>query len=935
MRVFVLWALIWASTQLHAQTIEHSILDATSYPVSLSPFISAYEDASKEFTLDDIISIPKSKWQNHFIGTPSFGFSESHYWVRFDLQNNREAPHALLLELAYPLMDKVLFFAPDPDSPNGWIISRTGDSLPFSSRNYQHRNFIFPITLPPLSNSTFYLRLNGRDTIEAPLRLWEPDVFRTYDHHVQMAFGCFYGAMLVMVLFNFFVYFALKDMSFLYYVGSIICFTVVQAALNGFSYEYLLSDFPEFNKFIRPFLMNITMFFVLLFTMSYLNSKQHAPRMHYVLWLSLVCASILTLCVPFITFTPFIQGSMINTGIGLIALLSVGFIALYHKFRPALFFVLAWAGFIVGCFISILRAFALLPSTPFTEFGLQFGSLLVAFFLSFGLSDRINLERRSKFKAQAAALENERLARMEQERATKIQLESKEVEFQARQLAVAAQAESRAKSDFLATMSHEIRTPMNGVLGVAELLKDTVLDEQQQRYVNTIHKSGESLLTVLNDVLDFSKIEAGKMAIERINFSIETLIDDVISINSFPATEKRLTLTGVINREVPHTLKGDPTRTRQILLNLVGNALKFTDRGEITIRVLMQQQQVRFEISDTGIGISKDKQESLFQSFSQADKSTTRRYGGTGLGLAICKRLAELMGGEIGVTSERGQGSRFWFTIKNHVAKDEAELPAPFAGKSLLLIDNNLRFLEFISEQCARWNIQLRTIATAEQIAGVDDLTFDAVLCHIKYAEDAKHICAQYPHLFLADFAKRESKDGHKVLQKPLTMGRLFDELNHLFGTKIDEPKKANTEIELFSHLNVLVAEDNNVNQLVIKGILNKLGVSPRFAQNGLEAFESVRSSPNHFDLIFMDCEMPVMDGYESTMAIRDYENSINNRHLIIGLSAHAVAERRDRAFDSGMDEYITKPVQIKEVRQMLEIAAEKAAPAAPQAVSN
>ena len=524
-------------------------------------------------------------------------------------------------------------------------------------------------------------------------------------------------------------------------------------------------------------------------------------------------------------------------------------------------------------------------------------------------------------------------------------LSEKEEKLETRRQKNAAEDASRAKSQFLATMSHEIRTPMNGVIGMLEMLRDTPLDDNQKHYIDVIHRSGETLLSIINDILDYSKIEAGKMQLEETIFELDELVETCVQLFGATANKRHIELFGGLDPDVPRRLRGDPTRLRQIIINLLGNAFKFTEEGFISLEVHLDKPavggrvQLRFVVQDSGIGIDLARAGNLFDSFNQADASTTRKYGGTGLGLAICKSLAELMDGTIGVESAKGEGARFWFTaqleVQDHVPRPEAVGDELLQGKKLLLVEASDSLSAFIQRYCTTWGLVLEIAVSAKQAlaqlthalhAGepFDFVAFDYSLPDASGFELAQWLhdspdFAQLPIFMFSggdvyhDQTVIQRLAIHAVLRKPLSIKALHQELIALLGHEpapVDSPQLLTQSLDKFAHARVLVAEDNPVNRIVIKGLLGKLGIKPVFAENGREAVDLVLQQPERFDLVLMDCEMPEMDGFEATRAIREFERNKGVGPVpIVALTAHALQEHREAVFASGMSYYLAKPI--------------------------
>jgi hypothetical protein len=602
-----------------------------------------------------------------------------------------------------------------------------------------------------------------------------------------------------------------------------------------------------------------------------------------------------------------------------LSILLIGLLRTQAGDPDARVFTLAWLCFLVGAAAMSLNKYGIVPRNSFTENLLQVGVFLEVVLLSLALARRINRLK----EAHALSVRDKAVAEMD---------------------AFKAGARNQAKSEFLATMSHEIRTPMNGIIGMTDLLRRTTLSGQQAQYVDTIYQSTQSLVTVINDILDYSRIESGKLELEYQEVDVEHLVDDCVRLFSLRASETRVPLYTFIDSRVPQRIHTDPIRVKQVLTNLLSNAYKFTDQGQVALHLSVRQPPddqgqcvMMLEVVDTGIGLDEAQQQNLFQVFSQGARGSRHKSQGAGLGLTICKRLTELLGGEIGVSSSLGRGATFWITLPTRVGAPSRE-KNPLAGHQVMMINENASLSLSLSQLMARWGLGVIEFADCEQaLAG---LSADTLRADILLASEANlarrgeliHIRNRLgdPPLLILQATGAEitgELPGDMLLvETPVSSRALKHTLSTQLQERLDQAEPADSapsgasEHPGLRRLNVMVVEDNAVNQLVIDSILRSIGIHATLLNDGAQALRRVSERPGNWDVIFMDCEMPVMDGYQSTREIRLFEQSRDvDPCWIIALSAHAAGDYVQKARDAGVDDYLSKPVSRSQVLEALQ----------------
>jgi signal transduction histidine kinase/CheY-like chemotaxis protein len=660
-------------------------------PIDLSPHWSVLEDPGQRLTIENLLT---PEWADRFTPAPqlfpnhhqdslNFGMTDSAIWLRMTVRNNSTTELHRMLEINFPYLQQLDFYLLDA---YGLHRTTSGHHLPFAQRPVEHRNFVFPVHIPAGDGITLYLRAAAKaSSVRIPARLWAPEQFAQHSLHEYMEHALYFGMLLALCLYNFLLFIAIRDKAYLYYVIFSLSVALALGAYGGIAYQLFWPNSPAWAQ-IAPMVGFAANGMTLLQFQRHLQSTwTTAPVLDRIMrcciWFNMVHIAVL-----FFALETVLRLSVAIDGLNALLILVVAIVGACRGQRSARIFLIAFSGFVIASLFTTARAMGAGVPNPLVNYGLQIGSALEMLLLSLALADRINQVRKEKEAAQEELVVNlKRSERMLElrvaDRTAELSAINAELIVHERALAAAkeeAEEASRMKSAFLANMSHEIRTPMNAVIGMAWLALRTELTAKQRDYVEKIHRSAISLLGIINDILDFSKIEAGKLDIERIPFSLNEVLTNVRTVTAQRAQEKGLQYEFEISEDVPMQLIGDPTRIGQVLINLLNNAIKFTEQGEVRLRchstrVGNRTVTLHFSIHDTGIGLSAQEQQKLFHAFTQADGSITRKFGGTGLGLAISKGLVEMMGGIMSLHSEPGVGSIFSFTI-------HAELSALLQG---------------------------------------------------------------------------------------------------------------------------------------------------------------------------------------------------------------------------------------------------------------
>lgn len=908
--LFGLWlALCSSSTSVAKAPAGHRPihLSEQSPALKVGEYAAVFKDSTREL---DLAQVKQAYSKGKFSKSEAdldFGFTKDAVWLRVQLENQTNEDLWYVLDSGYPLIDSIQYYELDRQ---GVLIreGHLGDTVPHYERDFLIRSFAYQLPVKAKSLKTLYIRVQTTGSMSIPIKAYLYSEFGAYLHQSSLILGTFYGIIFGLSIYNLFLWQLTKDREYLLYsllAASNLGFAIT---IDGVSFMLLPTLVGWQQVAVYVWLCSSAALGVM-FSGSFFDVSNHFPLVHKVMRGLVGLFGIGAVALVLSQSAKLFPLILVITLISLVIVIALALARWRQGYAPARTFLAAWSVMLFSVFFGILASVKLISAYSLTPYFQKVGVVLEMLLLAIALANKIKLLRSLKTEALQAA--------------------------------EAAQAQSKAKSDFLAKMSHEIRTPMNGVLGMAELLRDTSLNEAQANCVQTIQTSGQALLCVINDILDYSKIEAGKMSLEQRFFDLEALLDDLHSIFYNESQEKKIPLLIDLDPDLFLRIQGDEARIRQVLINLVGNAFKFTSQGFISVHVSAAsdaRSSIRFSVKDTGIGIEKSAQARLFESFSQEDSAVTRKYGGTGLGLAICAQLVALMGGNVGVVSEKGQGSEFFFTIPtvfdpNSRAFEDmvrSQCGHPSQSHILLLCEENLS-AQHLAETLRSWGFTVETQRVAKDLPESDlvilheSLDSEARQAFIAITETLawsyKGVLIRTTHHESLDVSSCRNIGRVKCLVLPcgrfLMRATMIKLLQDPLTQSGQNPLAMILESELdYSDMRVLVAEDNKVNQAVIRGMLRRFSITPTIANNGRQAVQACERAC--FDLILMDCEMPELDGYEAAQEIRKLPSKAGEGTLIFALTAHALSEHRDQAVQAGMDDHLTKPLSIEALRDAL-----------------
>ena len=871
----------------------------------LKPFLERWIPEAEQSLSIAEVSAAANRYQFNPVDRLSLPVLNRDVWYRFTLQPAVRSGE-VIINFSEVLFDEIDFHYRTDD---GWVSHEAGLSRPYSRRDVDYRLTAFRVQTEAQPVDV-YFRIKGLRNVIVNPYLQSTDGFFVTSIQQTVASMLVIGAIVTMLIYILIsARYLLEPLPLLVFVGFLGSATLNVMFYDGYL-QQLLGDWTALNLQLHTLITGTLNIFSLLFGRYFFELKKTLPRVNHLITASL--AGYLLVMVASGLFGPqYTHGTFNLLGsLTLVILITACFHGLAKNMPSAGFYLVA-----ILCYTGSVVYTILASNNILFEFNLTarswayLGTVLLAFFITLALHEKLKTFR------------------------------DRELELKER--ALAADARNAAKSDFLATMSHEIRTPINGVLGMAQLLNETPLDKTQQSYIDILLNAGRSLQHVIDDILDFSKVEAGKLELVNAPFNLDKLL--VYTLTTFAQANKARPIKIQFNFEgnTPHHLIGDGARLQQILNNLLSNAYKFTEKGliELTVTPLNRDRDqvwLNFSITDTGIGIDREKQEQLFEPYIQADRSTTRRYGGTGLGLSICRQLVQLMGGEISVDSSPGKGSRFRFTacfaIDQNLDREFRLKLEEVRGMRVALVVMGPEYIVYTMQHFDNWGIDY-TLISPQACQQTDFRAFDLIIASNAIGavlEDCIQLARDNgcPLLVLDSFTDNyiEQGDPRYADIYHLSQPGGVDDLLHLVlaarqghvGNRVTA-NSAGEDSDTLRAMRIMVAEDNLVNIKVIEGMLGRIHIQPVIVTDGAAAVASYREHAGAFDLVFMDCEMPEMDGFAATREIRAYEQQ---RGLpptyICALTAHAMSDTGKLCYQAGMDNVLVKPLKLDKLYQLI-----------------
>ncbi len=892
MRYFLISLLLsLLSSNTHAQDL--LITEMQNQKIDLLPYTRIYEDKTTALTLDDILHHHSHKFRPVQQRIISHGFSASNFWLKVTLTNNDYRAINALLKVGYPLIDVIELYTIDKN--NHWYQKTAGDNLPYYYREIPLPYFYFRLNLPKESKTTYYIKIKTSDVVYIPLTLYTGNAYYQ-DQYKEWGLGLFYGIVLALFLYNLFIYFSTKIISYFYYILIIFFNSFFMLSLDGLGF-ILWPESIWWQKIAPYFFVFAGMIAAILFSRSYLDTAMYSPNIDKLLlfYLSIIIissTSILWLnpqwmaqtATTLALFLPFL-------------LLTASIKRLYDGYRPAKFYVLAWMIMLASIFFSALSALNIILYFDYLPVVHKIATATELILLSFGLADRIKI----------------------------LQLEK----FFSKQESETAKAQNQAKSQFLAQISREIRDPIHSNLSIINAYQKIELNPMQQHYLALLENTSQSLLNTINNILDFAKVETGEFNHENTRFELDQIVDECCNLFLSTAYQKKISLFVSIESNIPLELKGHATYLRQLLIHLISNAVKFTNEGEIIIQIsnkmiTAKQIELYFSIKDTGIGMRPGLVQKLNNTFSHKNLAYIRELSGVGLGLSISQQLIHFMNGHLGVDSDIGKGTNIWFQLKfdRPIHPIKSSKYRLLQEKKLLLIDSNFNYSEMIKEQVSVFQMQMdiayhcsQAIEMLQKHSYYHFVVIDMNLTYINGIECLQkiqqHLTVNTPILLLSSFEPKAidsiEHNIYKIISKPATFYGLIKAYLELIGYIDKKPIPTHLSNQQKQGLHILLVEHQMVDQTLIKTALKQWGIETTVVDNGLDAIKLFCQS-GKFDLLLIDSQLQKLNAHVVTQHIRLYEKEMNLSQTPIIL-LHQSDSKPDLSID--FNDSIEKPIKI------------------------